>query len=58
MELGSGVTEALLAGAESLEVLDSLGDDVVEKLKVDAAGALWNRPMLVYGYDASDRQLF
>ena len=42
MELGAGVAKALLASAESLEVLDSLGDYIVEKLKVDAAGALWD----------------
>lgn len=32
------VTEALLAGAESTEVLGGLGDDVVVQLEVDAAG--------------------
>jgi hypothetical protein len=37
VELGASVSEALLAGAESAEVLGSLGDDVVEKLEVDAA---------------------
>lgn len=40
MELGARVSEALLASAESAEVLDGLGDDVVEQLEVDAAGAL------------------
>jgi len=40
VELGARVTEALLASAESAEVLDGLGDDVVEELEVDAAGAL------------------
>lgn len=42
VELGARVAKALLAGAESTEVLDSLGDDVVEELKVDAAGTLCN----------------
>ena len=40
MELGARVAEALLASAESAEVLDGLGDNVVEELEVDAAGAL------------------
>jgi len=40
VELGARVAEALLASAESAEVLDGLGDDVVEELEVDAAGAL------------------
>lgn len=40
MELGAGVAEALLASAESPEVLGGLGDDIVEELEVDAAGAL------------------
>lgn len=39
MELGARVAEALLAGAESTEVLDGLGDDIVVELEVDAAGA-------------------
>lgn len=39
MELGAGVAEALLAGAESAEVLSGLGDDVLEEGEVDAAGA-------------------
>lgn len=39
MELAALVAEALLAGAESTEVLDGLGDDIVEELEVDAAGA-------------------
>ena len=37
MELGATVAEALLLGAQSTEVLDGLGDDVVEELEVDAA---------------------
>ena len=36
MELGAGVTKALLAGAESTEILSGLGDDVVVKVEVDA----------------------
>ena len=40
VELGVLVTEALLAGAEGAEVLDRLGNDIVEQLKVDAAGLL------------------
>lgn len=40
VELGARVAEALLASAESAEVLDGLGDNVVEELEVDAAGAL------------------
>ena len=39
MELGVGVAEALLTSAESTEVLDSLWDDLIEELEVDAAGA-------------------
>lgn len=40
MELGARVTETLLAGAESTEVLNGLGDDLVEELKVDTTRAL------------------
>ena len=40
MELGALVAEALLAGAEGAEILDRLGDDIVEELEVDAAGLL------------------
>ena len=36
MEFGGLVSKALLAGAESTEVLSCLGDDVVEELEVDA----------------------
>jgi hypothetical protein len=39
VELGAGVAEPLLAGAQGAEVLGRLGDDVVEELEVDAAGA-------------------
>ena len=37
MELAAGVAEALLAGAESTEVLSGLWNDIVEELEVDAA---------------------
>lgn len=36
VELGAGIAEALLTSAESTEVLSRLGDDIVEKLEVDA----------------------
>jgi hypothetical protein len=36
VELGAGVAEALLARAESAEVLGRLGDNIVEELEVDA----------------------
>jgi hypothetical protein len=36
VELGAGITKALLAGGEGAEVLYRLGHDIVEKLKVDA----------------------
>lgn len=36
----AGVAEALLAGAESAEVLSGLGDNVVVEVEVDAAGLL------------------
>lgn len=42
VELGATVAEALLARAESAEVLDRLGDDIIVELKVDAAGLLWD----------------
>lgn len=42
VELGSRVAKALLARAESTEVLCRLGDDVVEELKVDAALLVWS----------------
>ena len=38
MEFGALVSKALLASAESTEVLSCLGDDVVEELEVDATG--------------------
>jgi hypothetical protein len=49
VELGARVAEALLASAESAEVLDGLGDNVVEELEVDAAGALFVSSQLAAG---------
>ena len=40
MELGAGVSKALLAGAEGTEVLTGLGDNVVIEEEVDTAGLL------------------
>jgi hypothetical protein len=40
VELGALISKALLAGAESAEVLSRLGDDIVEEVEVDAAGLL------------------
>jgi hypothetical protein len=37
----AGITEALLASAESAEVLSGLWDNVVVEVEVDAAGLLW-----------------
>lgn len=39
VELGGGVAEALLASAESAEVLGGLGDNIIVKGEVDAAAA-------------------
>ena len=39
VELGAGVAEALLAGAESAEVLGGLGDNIIVESEVDAASA-------------------
>lgn len=39
VELGAGVAEALLASAESAEVLSGLGDNILVEVEVDAAGA-------------------
>jgi len=52
VELGARVAEALLASAESAEVLDGLGDNVIEELEVDAAGALLNLAVGVGGLAA------
>jgi hypothetical protein len=49
VELWARVAEALLASAESAEVLDGLGDNVIEELEVDAAGALWLSSQLAAG---------
>ena len=43
VKLGALVAEALLAGAEGTEVLDRLGDDIVEELEVDAARLIWRQ---------------
>jgi hypothetical protein len=40
VERGALVAEALLAGAESAEVLGGLGDNVIEEVEVDAARLL------------------
>lgn len=37
VELGASITEALLAGGQSAEVFDSLGNDIVKEFKVDAS---------------------
>ena len=37
VERGALVAEALLAGAESTEVLGGLGDDVIKEVEVDTA---------------------
>lgn len=41
VELGARVAEALLARAESAEVLGGAGDLVIVEVEVDAAGLLW-----------------
>lgn len=43
VELRARVAKALLTSAESTEILDSLGNDIVEELEVDAAGLLCAR---------------
>jgi hypothetical protein len=40
VELGASISEALLAGAESSEVLSSLGDDVIVESEVDTTRLL------------------
>lgn len=40
MKVGAFVAESFLASAESAEVLSSLGNHVLEQLKLDAAGSL------------------
>ena len=58
VELGAGVAEALLASAESAEVLSSLGDDIFEEGEVDAAGAGCERGLSARGsLDCSQWQL-
>jgi len=46
VELGAGVAEALLAGAESAEVLSGLGDNIIVEGEVDAARASCEEGML------------
>lgn len=41
MEGRAGIAEALLASAESAEVLSGLWDNVVVEVEVDAAGLDW-----------------
>ena len=41
VELGAGVAETLLAGAEGAEVLGGFGDNVVVEVEVDSAGLAW-----------------
>jgi len=41
VELGADVAKALLAGAQGAEVLSRLGNDLIEKFKVDAPGLGW-----------------
>ena len=40
VELGVLVTETLLTGTKSTEVLNRLGDDIIVELEVDATGLL------------------
>ena len=49
MELAARVSEALLASAESTEVLGRLWDDIIEELEVDAAGACCRSLKSAYG---------
>ena len=39
----TSVSEALLAGAESTEVLGSLGNDIIVEDKVDATRLFWKQ---------------
>ena len=41
MEGRSGITEALLASAESAEVLSGLWGNIIVEVEVDAAGLDW-----------------
>ena len=50
VELGARIAEALLARAESTEVLGRLRDDVVEELEVNAA-LLFCKAQLAIGLD-------
>jgi hypothetical protein len=46
VECRASVSEALLAGAESTEVLSGLGDYIIVEVEVDAAGLLCGGPLL------------
>jgi len=48
VELGAGVAKARLTSAELLEVIDGLGDDIIEELEVDAAGT-WGNAVVSVG---------
>ena len=43
MELGSGVTKALLPSAKSAEVLSGLGYNIVIEVEVDSASLIWKK---------------
>ena len=45
----TSVSEALLAGAESTEVLSGLWDYIVVEVEVDAAGLLCEKKLLAVG---------
>jgi hypothetical protein len=50
----TSISEALLAGAESTEVLSGLWDYIVVEVEVDAAGLLCRRRLLaVWRYEAN-----
>jgi hypothetical protein len=51
VELGAGVAEALLASAESAEVLSGLGDNVVVEGEVDATAAGCERVRSAWIFD-------
>jgi hypothetical protein len=53
VELGAGVAEALLASAESAEVLSGLGDNVVVEGEVDAAAAGCERVRSAWCFDGN-----
>ncbi len=57
VELGAGVTEALLAGAESAEVLGRLGHLRVEEVEDNPASLLLTCGVLVYMKNLTKRVL-